>query len=132
LRLRRLVNGWSIFAHDLPAVGALLAINILHLMTMSLMLSMLLSAQGHSVPFGLTLLMVALANVSTLFQITPGGVGVYEATVAIVGSMMGLPTTDLLLAMLTWRVLDAILVLVTGLPATHALTCRGLSSQTAP
>lgn len=125
-RLARLVNGWSDFAGDRGALVGLMAVNALQLLTMAAMLALLLADMGHAVSFGLLLLLVALGTVSTLFQITPGGVGIYEGTVTVVGAMMGLSPANLLAAALTWRVLDAILVLATGYPCSHALAARSL------
>jgi uncharacterized membrane protein YbhN (UPF0104 family) len=121
-RLARLLNGWSMLSSNRRVVGVLLLANVLHLMTMAGIFAVLLGGMGRGASWPMLMVIVALGNVSGILQITPGNIGVYEGTVTIVGSLMGIGATDILAATLAWRVLDTLLVLGAGLYAGRALT----------
>lgn len=128
-RLARLLNGWSMLSGNWRVVGVLLLANVLYLMTMAGIFAVLLAGMGRPASWPMLMVIVALGNISSIFQITPGSIGVYEGTVMIVGSLMGIAATDILAATLAWRVLDTLLVVGTGLYASHALTRRGLAGE---
>jgi uncharacterized protein (TIRG00374 family) len=122
--LARVVNGWDVFCRDRRSLAGLLVVNLLYLLTTAAMYWLILVNMGKPINPGLLMVIVAMGNLSVIVSITPGNVGVYEGTMAIIGSLMGVGATDILAATLLWRVVDVLLILVAGPPCSAALTRR--------
>lgn len=122
--LARVVNGWDVFCRDRQSLAGLLVVNLLYLLTTAAMYWLILLNMGKPINPGLLMVIVAMGNLSVIVSITPGNVGVYEGTMAIIGSLMGVGATDILAATLLWRVVDVLLVLVAGPLCSAALTRR--------
>ena len=100
----------------------LLAVGGLQVLTMAGIYSLLLAAMGKPAEWGVLIVIVALGNISTVVQITPGNVGVYEGMQAFLGSLMGLAVPDILAAGFAWRALDTALILIAGPISSYVLT----------
>ncbi len=120
--IQRLIDGYQLVSRHRPSLVGLLAVSTMHVLTMAGIYAVLLAAMGKAAPWGFLIVIVALGNISTVVQVTPGNVGVYEGLLAILGSLMGLAVADILAATLAWRVLDTVLILVTGPVSSVILT----------
>ena len=107
----------------------LLAVSGLHVITMAGIYALLLGAMGKPAPWGLLIVIVALGNISTVVQITPGNVGVYDGMLAILGSLMGLAPADIGPAILAWRAVDTVLILVVGPVSSFILTGKAMGPR---
>lgn len=121
-RLQRLLDGYHLVSRHRPSLMGLLALNGLHVLTMAAIYSLLLAAMGKPAAWGILMAIVALGNISTVVQLTPGNVGVYEAVLTILGSLMGIAVADILAAVLAWRAVDTALILVAGPISSYVLT----------
>ena len=127
--IQRLIDGYHLVSRHRPSLLGLLAVSGLHVITMATIYALLLAAMGKPAPWGLLIVIVALGNISTVLQVTPGNVGVYEGMLAILGSLMGLAGPDILAASLAWRVLDTVLILVAGPVSSFVLTGRAMGPR---
>jgi uncharacterized membrane protein YbhN (UPF0104 family) len=121
-RLQRMLDGYHLVSRHRPSLLGLLAVSGLHVVTMAGIYSLLLAAMGKPAGWGILIVIVALGNISTVVQLTPGNVGVYEGVLAILGALMGLAVADILAASLAWRALDTALILVAGPVSSHVMT----------
>lgn len=128
-QLAKLVNGWDRICRNRRCILALLAVHLLHVATMAAIYGLLLSDMDHPVRWDLLVVVVGIGNISMVLQITPGNIGVYEGALAAVASLMGLGIPAILTAALTWRVLDAMLVLAVGVPTNHVVARRILPNE---
>lgn len=76
-----------------------------------------LTATGAHPDPSLVLLAYAAANIITLFPITPGGLGLVEASLASLLILAGVPSSSAFLATLAYRLASYWLPLAAGLPA---------------
>ncbi|MBL7133269.1 MAG: flippase-like domain-containing protein [Phycisphaerae bacterium] len=127
--IQRLLDGYHLVSRHRPSLLGLLAVSGLHVITMAGLYALLLAAMGKPAPWGLLIVIVALGNISTVLQVTPGNVGVYEGMLAILGSLMGLAPADILAASLAWRVLDTALILVAGPVSSLILTGKAMGPR---
>jgi uncharacterized membrane protein YbhN (UPF0104 family) len=124
VQLARLANGWSDMCRSRSAIFGMAASYACYLLTMAVIYWLLLGNMGHAIPWLMVLVIVSVGNVSTVFQITPSNIGVYEGLIAAIGAMVGVGVPEILAATLTWRVLDALLVLINGLVCSHIAASR--------
>ncbi len=129
MHIHRLLDGYHDISRHRPSILGLLGVGVLHVLTMAAIYAILLRGMNRPGPWGLLVVIVALGNISTIFQITPGNVGVYEGLLAVLGSLMGLEAADILAASLVWRVLDTVLIVVSGPLSSYFLTGRALSCE---
>jgi uncharacterized protein (TIRG00374 family) len=122
--LARVVNGWDVLCRDRRSLAGLLVVNLLYVLTTAAMYWLILVNMGQPINPGQLMVIVAMGNLSVIVSITPGNVGVYEGTTAIIGSLIGVGGPVIAATTLLWRVLDFLLALVTGPPCSAALTRR--------
>jgi uncharacterized membrane protein YbhN (UPF0104 family) len=127
--LARLLNGWDALCRDRRAVAGLMAMNLMDILTMACIYAVLLADMGRAMPWGALIVIVSLSKITSIFQVTPGNVGVYEAALAIIGALVGRSPTDILAATITWRVLDVLVVLATGPLCSAALARKAGRSR---
>jgi len=125
-RIQRLLDGYHLVSRHRPTLLGLLGIGGLQIVTMAWIYAVLLAAMGKPAGLGILIVIVALGNICTVVQLTPGNVGVYEGVLAILGSMMGLAVADILAASLAWRALDTALILAAGPISSYVLTGKAL------
>lgn len=104
------IGGWALasWAFDAVALWAVFA------------------ALGHHLPIGVLLVGYGAANLlQALPELTPGWLGVLEATMAAVYAMFGVPAAVSVVAVLVYRLLSFWLPVAAGLPAGLAMLRRG-------
>jgi len=124
--IQRLLDSYHLVSRHRPSLLGLLAVSGLQILTMAGIYSLLLAAMGKPAGMGMLVLIVALANISTVVPLTPGNVGVYEGVLTLLGPLVGIAATDMLAASLAWRALDTALILVAGPISSHVLTRKAL------
>jgi uncharacterized membrane protein YbhN (UPF0104 family) len=124
--LNHLAAGCAQFVKHKRAILQLMALYSLMILIQTGIYVILLGAMNESQPihWGYLAVLVAMGNISMAFQLTPGNVGVYEALLAAIANLMGLDYNAILMAGLTWRVIDAVLVLVVGSLCSRQLARR--------
>ncbi len=120
--IQRLLDSYHLVSRHRPSLLGLLAVSGLQILTMAGIYALLLAAMGKPAGLGMLIVIVALANVSTVVPLTPGNVGVYEGILALLGHLVGLVAPDILAASLAWRALDTALILITGPISSYVLT----------
>ena len=120
--IQRLLDGYHLLSRHRPSLLGLLVIGGLQVLTMAGIFALLLAAMGKPAGLGMLVVIVALANISTVIPLTPGNVGVYEGVLALLGPLVGIAAHEMLLAVGTWRVLDTALILIVGPISSYALT----------
>lgn len=120
--IQRLLDGYQLVSRHRPSLLGLLGVGGLQILTMAAIYWLLLASMGKPADWGILIVVVALGNISTVVQLTPGNVGVYDVIIASLGTVMGIATNDISKVILAWRVLDTALILVTGPISSYALT----------
>ncbi len=127
--VQRLIDGYHLVSRHKPSLLGLLAVSTLHVVTMATIYAVLLASMGKPAPWGLLIVVVALGNVATVVQVTPGNVGIYEVILTMLGSLMGLPEADILVAAGAWRAVDTVLILLVGPASSFILTGKALAPR---
>ncbi len=120
--IQRLLDSYHLVSRHRPSLLGLLAISGLQVLTMAGIFAILLAAMGKPAGLGMLVVVVSLANISTVIPLTPGNVGVYEGVLGLLGPLAGVAGPEMLAASLAWRALDTALILIAGPISSYALT----------
>jgi len=118
----KILNGWHDLCRTPRTVLVVLAMSLVHVLTLAVVYGVLLRQIDAGIPWSLLVVIVALGNLTTILMITPGNVGVYEGGMALIGQVVGVSPASILAVTLIWRALDTAFILAAGPLCSLALT----------
>lgn len=113
--LNTLLEGWSQVRHDYWLLFRLLFLTLLTVFLITLSFWLAYWSLGHTISFMAALLLGLVAAFSIFINLTPGGLGVQEAMVALSSDLLGAGSGLGLLAVLLIRAVTVICAFTLGL-----------------
>jgi uncharacterized protein (TIRG00374 family) len=118
------LEGWEIIKHDTRLLISQAVLTLTGLLTQGLMIYFAFRASGIQVTLLRSVIMGLFLSLSSLIRLTPGNLGLQEAMLGLVASLVNLPLEVGLAAGLVVRVVMIICVFTLGPVASIILTRR--------
>jgi len=131
-RLAQLLDGWQVLSQNWLLVGELVGLQLLMTLIFAGRLWIAFHALSQDVTLAQCILFSAATILTRLVSITPGGLGVREAIIASVASVLGFDIGVSVVAVGVDRLIATLVIIVLGTVYTYILSKQVVNAQPEP